>query len=271
MEAMTTNIGEQEQKKRKGICGSTLKLIAIVTMLIDHTGAVVLGRMLVQNGLLSTDNMVEWMGQNISLYMVYFVMRMIGRIAFPIFIFLMIEGLSHTRNKWKYLGRMWAFAIISEIPFNLALTGQVIEWSYQNVFFTLAIGMMCMMVCEKVEGRKWSPRPGVNRFLIIVLSAAAFGVAAFAASMMNTDYGAIGIACIMVMYWARKSRLSEVIAGCIVFLWEGTAPLAFLPIYFYNGERGLKLKYIFYCFYPLHMLILYFISCLLGLGAYPAV
>lgn len=72
---------------------------------------------------------------------------------------------------------------------------------------------------------------------------------------VTTDYGAFGVLAIAVLYFLRKDRKQQVLCGCVLFLWEITAPLAFLPIYYYNGKRGINVKYIFYFFYPVHLLI----------------
>ena len=106
-----------QQEKAVGLSGSTLKLIAIVTMFIDHLGVVAFET-------------------QISNYMVpYYIMRLIGRLAFPIFCFLLVEGFFHTRDVKKYALRLLVFAFISEIPFDLAFNRQLFYWRHQNVFF----------------------------------------------------------------------------------------------------------------------------------------
>lgn len=101
-----------------GLNSFQLKCIAVITMIIDHTGAV-----------LFPDNMT---------------LRYIGRIAFPIFCFLLVEGFFHTRDVRKYMLRLGMFAVISEIPYDLAFRDTVIEFEHQNVFFTLFIGVVMM-------------------------------------------------------------------------------------------------------------------------------
>lgn len=262
---------------KKGISGSTLKIIALVTMLIDHFGAIILGRMMDQRGIYEILNsadataVLKWMGEYGGLFLVYTILRFIGRVAFPIFIFLMVEGFARTRNKWKYLLRMLLFAVLSEIPFDLALRNQVLEFTYQNIFFTLAIGLLAMIICEYIEKHVWSKNTIGSKLLAVIFTAAVIVVAMVFAQLIASDYGWSGIACIMAIFLFRKNKIFQIVAGCIAFIWEFTAPLAFIPIAFYNGNRGLKLKYIFYAFYPVHLLILYVISVLCGLGAYVAV
>ena len=132
-------------KERKGISGSTLKIIAIITMLIDHIGAGVLGRLLVVRGMNEAADLNAWIDANSTLVITYQMMRFVGRLAFPIFCFLLVEGFLHTRSAAKYAFRMLLFAVVSEIPFDLALKG---AWYYpekQNVYVTLLIGLLVLI------------------------------------------------------------------------------------------------------------------------------
>ncbi len=139
----------QEQKK-KGISGSTIKIIAVVAMLIDHVAAALLTRILISNGmmdvLMSGDygQIMQWVADNAVLYYGMSAMRMIGRLGFPIFCFLLVEGFQKTRSVGKYVFRLGLFALISEIPFDLACSGKVLEFGYQNVYFTLFIGILSL-------------------------------------------------------------------------------------------------------------------------------
>ena len=243
---------------KKGISGSTLKIIAIISMLIDHIGAVVVWQFV---------KLAVWQHAWYERWLVilYDVMRLlIGRIAFPIFCFLLVEGFIHTRNAAKYALRLFAFALISEIPFNLAFAEKPFAPEYQNVFFTLFIGLLVMMayrgIAEKLKAAVW---------IKLILYMAALGAGMGLAYWLDTDYDALGVLCIMALYIFRKKKAAQITAGCALFLFSGgselTAPLAFIPIAFYNGERGLKMKYFFYLFYPIHLLVLYFIAYFLGL------
>jgi len=215
--------------------GNKLKWIAIVTMAIDHTACV-----LVPHG----DPL-------------YTVMRMIGRLAFPIFCFLISEGVYHTKNRGKYLFRMGLFALLSEIPFDLAFHGKLFEKSGQNVFFTLALGVLGLMLYDYF-------------YKVIRFGALAFpALCMLLASCIHTDYGALGVLMITVCYLLRPKKYIQ-LAGVFVTnvalsLWykrdiQLFACAALIPIALYNGKRGKVStfgQYFFYGFYPLHLLLIW--------------
>lgn len=135
-----------------GIPGSTIKIIAVAAMLIDHVAAALLTRKLILKGVLVLPYMNEiarnaWMAENGRLFYGMDVMRIIGRLGFPLFCFLLVEGFQKTRNCHKYAFRLGLFALISEIPFDLAFSGKVLEFEYQNVYFTLLIGVLFLECC----------------------------------------------------------------------------------------------------------------------------
>lgn len=239
----------------KGISGSTLKMIAIITMLIDHIGAAVLARLLItgQGGQLT--------------YQIYLVLRTIGRIAFPIFCFLLVEGFEHTKDRRKYALRLLGFALISEVPFDLAFSSAILEFEHQNVFFTLFIGLLTIQGFHAVEEKtEWTPL--IRGFLLALIMFA--GMAA--AYCLHTDYDAKGVMCIVALYVFRKVRGAQILAGCVAFgWWEIEALVAFIPIAFYNGKRGWNLKYVFYLFYPVHLLVLYLVCMKMGIAGTAAI
>lgn len=240
-------------KGSRGLDGSSLKWIAIAAMLLDHIGAVILEKMLI----LRTGG--NYYSED-PLFLPYSVLRMIGRISFPIFCFLLVEGFLHTRNAARYAMRLGVFALLSEVPFDLALYGRPVYPEYQNVFFTLLLGLMVLIGFRAVEEKTDAPWK-VKRILEMLVFLAGAGFA----ELLHTDYAAFGILCIAVLYLFRRDRRYQLLAGCLVFLWEVTAPFAFLPIAFYNGKRGVGRKYFFYAFYPLHLLMLYFFTVFFGL------
>lgn len=238
---------------KKCLSGSTLKLIAIITMFIDHLAAGVLARYLYVPGYA-------------DLYQIYSIMRGIGRIAFPIFCFLLIEGFTYTRDRKKYALRLGIFALISEIPFDLLFKGKILEFSYQNVFFTLLIGLFTIMGLDAVEQHtEAAPQRPMSGVAAALLRAAVTILGMGAAEFLRTDYGALGVMAILVFYIFRHNRLTQIIAGCLAFCWwELPALLAFIPIGLYNGKRGWNIKYFFYLFYPVHLLLLYLLCLILG-------
>ena len=202
-----------------------LKCIAIVSMALDHTGAV--------------------------LYPSQIWLRCLGRIAFPIFCFLIVEGFFHTHDVRRYMGRLGVFALISEIPYDLAFRGVPLEYAHQNVFFTLLIGIGMVVLLERNRERP-------VKAVILLL-------AMWLAVLIRSDYNFRGVLLIFVFYIFHESRWLAVTAGGFWnFLYQGVIQkygvLSVLPLALYNGERGRKMKYFFYIFYPEHLLLLYGIS-----------
>lgn len=254
--------GQAEKQQRKGLSGSTLKLVAVITMLIDHVAAAVLMRVLIDRGLYSAVYPYDTFREKYygMILAVYLICRYIGRIAFPIFCFLLVEGFTRTHDVKKYVIRMAVFALVTEIPFDLAFAGRPFYWGYQNVMFTLLIGLLVMWGMSAVE------KKGFAAWLTWLCNLLVAAAGAVLASLMETDYGAIGVVCIVVLYVFRRKKPLQIAAGCVAFLWEITAPLAFIFIGFYNGKRGWRMKYLFYAFYPVHLFLLYLISAAMGLG-----
>lgn len=244
------------EEKRKitfgGFSGSTIKMIAAITMLIDHVGAVIVERMLLQGG---QAGIVK------ELYQLDKVLRGIGRISFPLFCFLLVEGFCHTHSRMKYGLRLMCFAFISEIPFDLAFTGKVFSNKYQNIFFTLFIGF-CMMAVFHIIEERWKEKQLFAILLMLSTLLAGMG----GALILKTDYDYLGVLSIAVLYICRRNRSIQMLGGALSFLWEMPAPAAFLIAAGYNGKRGFSLKYVFYVFYPVHLLILYLLAVNLGIA-----
>lgn len=158
---------------KKGLSGSTIKLIAIIAMLIDHTAATILERMMMRAGYalatLNNSLMSTWIAKHPLLYFSYMVMRLIGRFGFPIFCFLLVEGFLHTHNRVKYALRLFLFALISEIPFDLAFRGKWFYTKYQNVFFTLFIGLITMYAFSFFEERLKRLKGGVRGMICLII------------------------------------------------------------------------------------------------------
>lgn len=220
-----------EKEKSKGfITGFTLKMIALITMFVDHFTFVFI---------------------NSSRYPeLYELLRGIGRLAFPIFCFLIVEGYFHTRNVKKYLMRLFLFALISEIPFDLAFWASPgLYFNHQNVFFTLALGLLTLCCIEQFKNDAY-----MNIITIII--------ACIVAYVMKTDYSYYGIIQIMLFYFLRKYTLFKIFSIGVLNIIMGQ-PIGALALIFtqtYNGERGPRVKYIMYIFYPAHLLVLFLVK-----------
>ena len=226
-----------------------LKTIACITMLVDHIGASCIEAGILTPGLdsgtLSRDTLSAY-----PLYRLDMVLRFTGRLAFPIFCFLLVEGFVHTHDVKKYVRRLFLFALISEVPFDLAFFRTPFDFSAQNVYWTLALGVLAM------AGLKHFEKPDGSASWKGLLCAAGCTLAALLAC---TDYNAIGVLIICALYLTRGDRKRQCIVGAVLFAWELTAPLAFVLVWFYNGQRGRctpAMQKVFYWFYPVHLLVL---------------
>lgn len=242
---MTTFFANTPPKKTLPalLTGNALKWIAVITMFIDHIGAVILekGVILAYNQHLSTA-----LSYNTSLFLSHAdrIIRQIGRISFPIFCFLLVEGFYHTSNRRRYALRLALFAVLSEIPFDLAFNKTVLEFSYQNVLFTMLFGFLSIWAMEKARAK----------YPALTLLPGAAGL--LLGYCFHADYNWKGIALILIFYLLYHYPVEKIIAGCLSLLWEPMACFAFIPINLYNHKRGRGTKYFFYFFYPVHLLIL---------------
>lgn len=209
-----------------------LKIIALSTMLIDHIGAIFLKDVIL--------------------------LRVIGRLAFPIYCFLLVEGYFNTKDIKKYLSRLLIFAFISEIPFNLAFYDSFFWFDTLNVYFTLFIGLLVIYFCERYT------HPIYKIFICFI--------GMLVAELIKSDYSSVGILMIYLMYAYRDKKVLKTIGVVILNFFVGFiqafAGFSMLFIVFYNGKKvpdnkRIKInKYIFYMFYPLHLLFLKLISLL---------
>ena len=224
--------------------GFHLKLIAICTMLIDHMGYTLFPG-------------VMWL-------------RCVGRVAFPIFCFLIAEGCVYTHDRKKYALRLLVFALLSEIPFNLMNSGMIWDPYDQNVLWTLLTGAL---VCWLIDWalKKCTP-------LSFVLTGAAMVAAYWLLEAFRTDYGGWGMLLVAAFYGVHRAPSGAVVkmiaqAFGLAFFSLGVmggylsielwSLVSLAPIWLYNGQRGFSHKavqYGFYAFYPVHILILSLIA-----------
>ncbi len=203
-----------------------LKVLALVSMLIDHAGAVFFPQ-------------YRWM-------------RYVGRLAFPIYAFLICEGYVYTRNVYKYLLRLGIFALLSEVPYDLAFNDEINFFKDVNVYFTLFFGLLSLVLIDY-----FSHHTVMQCVCVASLSALV--------QVMVSDYRFIGVCLITVFYLYRDNLPLRAVGAANALIpfssrIEGLSLVAALPLGFYNRKPGrLRLKYFFYAIYPVHLLVYVFI------------
>ncbi len=220
--------------KAKPLSQEGLKIIACVTMLLDHVGAVFFPGHL-------------WL-------------RIVGRMAFPIYCFLLAEGSHYTKNPARYALRLFVGLLLAEFPFDLALYGQI-SFAHQSVMFTLLLGFLMLLCMKKL--------PMWGKVLVIIPFA-------LAAEWLHTDYGAMGVTTVALFALTRnleEKRMLQSVGlvglSALFFLTNFVQPLAvmaMIPISLYSGNKSTQsktLQWMFYLFYPVHLLILWVISAVL--------
>lgn len=199
--------------------GFQLKLLAMLAMTADHIGAVFFPEI----------PLLRW----------------IGRLAMPVLCFFIGEGLRHTRSPRRYLLRLTGFALLSELPFDLAFYGGI-EWEHQNVYFTLALGLLALWAIQSRGMEGW----------LLALTAA------LAAELLGCDYGMYGVLLILLLDRFHRARSEQLAAAALLNLaffglQTQTLSLIALPLlWLYNGKRGRDDRRLFYLYYPAHLCVL---------------
>lgn len=201
-----------------------------------------------------------------------FTLQGIGTIAFPLFCFLLSEGFHYTSNRYRYIGVMLVFAIISEIPFDISFFNRYsanegtypFYWKYQNVYFTLFLGLLTLLCIEKIKS-KTQKLPEIIKTVSLKLIFI-IGMA-FISVIIQSDYNSQGILYITSFYICRRNRLYQILLFIILFIaTTGNQPTIYtyitvLIILFYNGKRKkTRSKYFYYLFYPVHIMLLYLLT-----------
>lgn len=225
---------------KKGFSSTALSILAAVCMVEDHFAAAFL-----------------------SQTAFYIPLRSIGRMTFPIFLFLLTQGVKHTASKPRYLARLAVFAVISELPFDLLFYRKHFYPYHQNTLFTLAVCAFALMLLEKYKASPAKAMLG-------------FSFCAIAANIFYADGGALAVFLAVFMCGSAYSRAAALfVFSAVNNILSGSNPVngiyiwnmaALIPISLYNGERGgenwpfLLRKWGFYLFYPLHLTALLLIS-----------
>ena len=215
-----------------------LKILAIITMTIDHIGAIIY--------------------PNIDAF------RIIGRISFPIFCFLLVEGFKHTHNRFRYFIRLLLFAIITQPIYDYAFNNHEL-----NILFTFSLSFLLLSSLEFIKKIINKYNKGIENYLYKTISYLLIYIIFLILSIiLNVDYQALGISLVLIFYLSPNILLSLLLYLIIAITLDVNniqlySLIAFIFIYFYNGKKGKDIKYFFYLYYPLHLLLLKGLSILL--------
>lgn len=240
------------EEKKWGLSSFALKRIAVLSMVIDHVGSIVLRGMLTPlqvNGVIAVGpGSAEWVRR---VFQAREVCDALGAVAFPIFCFLIAEGFTHTRDRGKYTLRMLLFALLSEVPFDLAHYQMVFSPKLQNVMFTLTVSLLTLTALN------WARHlAGENRGLCGALTAAFTAAGMALAYLVRGEYVFIGVLAVVLMYLLRE-RGKFWLLGLVPLLVASPWVLLAAPLLLaYDGSRGRGNKWAFYVFYPAHFLAL---------------
>ena len=238
------------------LSGAALKWIAIACMVVDHVAAVLVYaqyRKALGNPAVNASD----------IYQVYYWMRVVGRVTLPVFCFELVEGVTHTRSMPKYALRLLLFALVSEIPYDLALHCDDASWTvHLNVICTLFLAFLPLWFAESV-GRRLALPWWVTK---VVAAFAIYAMAQACDTYVHPSYAGYGIALVGVLYLAKESRLAQLgLASLLTVLHDNELQmwcivgLAFVCL-LYSGKKGRGSKWFFYAFYPGHLLILALIA-----------
>ena len=229
----------------KGLSAMALKTLALVFMVMDHMGVLFLT---IRNGA----PFLKTAGR---------LFRIPGRLAFPLYAFLLVEGFIHTRSRKRYAGRLLLFGLLSEIPYDLLIRRKMVDFSSQNVYFELFLCLLVLVGLEIGEKRAAGGDPVGGPVMALSV-----WIGAAAAELLHTDYGVEGVLFAVIFYLFRSKRgiCCLITAGlgfwCSLSFGKGAAALSAIPIRFYNGTRGKdRWNPLFYWFYPAHLLLLFLI------------
>lgn len=247
---MTTQNTNVTGSGKMDLSAAALHILAMTFMLMDHLWATLLPAQ-------------EWL-------------TCVGRIAFPIFAFMAVEGYFHTHNLKKYLLRMLIFAVISEVPFDLMYGGTWFYPVHQNVIWTLMMGLVGIHLMETVRKKK-------STVVYILVSAIVVILGGLLGTLSMVDYYGIGVLTVFIFYFFRGRKWWCLLGQMLALYWvnvellgglmypirlfgmefelcqQGLALLALLPIWLYRGRQGYHSKpfqYFCYAFYPIHMLVI---------------
>lgn len=222
--------------------GTMLKIIAMVSMVFDHVGDIFFTDLL-------------WP-------------RMVGRLAMPLFSFCIAEGYIHTRDRNKYLLRMGIFAMVSEVPFDLAFENNI-NITHQNIMLTFFLAIAALRLFDLIRGERKEATGKYSAGKTVLGILAVIAVAGIALAL-RADYHIFAVIAVFLFYLFKDTK-NYIRSGVgVAFLaltrtmgYYCATGLSFIPLLFYNGKKGKGLKWLFYAFYPGHLLLLYLLKIIL--------
>ncbi len=229
------------------LSGAALKRIAAVCMLLDHIGASCLevglmARWPNPTGCATFALLADADPAFAPVYYADLLLRAVGRLSFPLYCFLLAEGAVHTRSLPRYAGRLAVFALLSELPFDLAFFASPAYLPHQNVYFTLLLGLCACAWLRRFDPADQTLKAGLAR-------AAGVAACAAAAVLLRCDYDAMGVVLIAVMYAFRaQPLLRDLLAAALLYSTPAALP-ALVLIHLYSGQRGGSLRRRTHAFY----------------------
>ena len=229
------------------LSGAWLKIIAMISMLADHTN-----KSIIYACLKSNEGFLAGLS---SLF------DIIGRIAFPLYCFFLVEGFYKTHSRKKYLLTLLVFGVISEVPFDMSTTASFFNMNWNNVMFTLALVLVTIWIIDTLK-EKMQNRSKVLWYLasLVILL-----IMCTVSMYLALDYEHHAILIGYVFYLFRDVRLLTVPLGYATMVSQPWSLLGFGLTLTYNGERGRQNKMLFYWFYPVHLLVLGVLRLYLGI------
>ena len=226
------------ESNRLGLSSNGLKLLAMLCMTVDHLGLILLPQ--------------------------YIFLRMIGRLAFPIYAWMIAEGCRYTRNMGRYLGLMLGMGVLYQV----VCTGIVGLWTMNILLtFSMSIGL-CWLLQKWEQTGKWFYLPLLLAALGSVFFLTDIVPLLFRGKEFSIDYGLLGVLLPVALYLSRGKVQKLLVGGvilCCLAYWSGwdvqwMSLLALPLLALYNGTRGKwKLKWLFYIYYPAHLCVLWVI------------
>lgn len=229
------------------LSGAWLKLIAIISMLIDHVN-----KALIYPNLSSNDGALTVLSNLFDI---------IGRIAFPLFCFLLVEGYFKTHSRKKYLFNLLLFGVISEVPFDMFTTASFFNMNWNNVMFTLALVLITIWMIDSLKVKMQNLPKALWYFVSVIILL----VMCIAAMYLSLDYEHHAILIGYFFYLFHDTPILSIPFGYASMYTQPWALLGFGLTLTYNGERGKQNKMLNYWFYPVHLLILGILRLYLGI------